>query len=42
MTTKIAIAQPFSVPLVEGMTPAWRGSGSMATRSARATALKQV
>ena len=33
---------PESVPLVEGMAPAARGSGSTASRSARATALKQA
>ncbi len=31
-----------SVPLVEGTRPAWRGSISVAVRSTRATALKQV
>ena len=34
--------QPPSWPLVVGTRPAWRGSISMALRSERATALKQV
>ena len=32
----------YSVPLVEGTRPAWRGSMAMASRSARARPLKQV
>ena len=38
----IGHSYPFNVPLVEGTTPACRASGSIAIRSARATALKQV
>ena len=41
-TTKRAMAQPFSVPLVEGIASFWRGSISQAVRNTRATALKQV
>ena len=33
---------PFSVPLVDGIASAWRGSASIAARNTRATALKQV
>ena len=34
--------QPLSDPLVEGMRSFWRGSISIASRSARASALKQL